>query len=75
VKGLPGQEASGLTCRGKRTWPRERLYRLRDFLALQRNVAVLLAALIVIGSGEELWARLIPNYLEALGGTALTVSA
>lgn len=47
--------------------------RARDFFGLQRNVVALLAAMIVIGSGEELWMRFVPKYLEALGAGALAI--
>jgi MFS family permease len=35
---------------------------------------VLLAAIFLIASGEELWSRYVPNYLVALGGGVLAVS-
>ena len=38
--------------------------RARAFFALERNIIVLLAALLVLGMGEELWARFVPRYLE-----------
>ena len=41
----------------------------------RRNLTVLLAAIFFIASGEELWSRYVPNYLEALGGSVLAVSA
>ncbi len=48
---------------------------LRDFLALEHNILVLLAALLVIGMGEELWVRFMPKYLEALGASAVAIGA
>jgi len=41
----------------------------------RRNLTALLAAIFFIASGEELWTRFVPNYLEALGGSVLAVSA
>ncbi len=48
---------------------------LREFLALEHNILVLLGALLVIGMGEELWVRFMPKYLEALGASAVAVGA
>jgi MFS family permease len=39
------------------------------------GVAALAGALLVVGFGQELWARYLPEYLRALGGTALTLGA
>jgi MFS family permease len=41
--------------------------RLRTYLGLERNIVVLLAALVLLGFGEELWISFVPKYLEALG--------
>ena len=41
----------------------------------RRNLTVLLCAIFCIASGEELWSRFVPNYLVALGGSVLAVSA
>ena len=43
--------------------------------ALSGNLAVLLVATFFIVSGEELWSRYVPNYILALGGSVLAVSA
>jgi MFS family permease len=45
--------------------------RLRVFFGLERNIVVLLAALFLMGLGEELWMGFVPKYLEALGGGVL----
>jgi MFS family permease len=50
------------------------LARLRSALGLERNVAVMLAAFLVLGMGEELWTRFIPKYLELLGAGAWAVA-
>ena len=50
------------------------LSRLRSSLGLERNVAAMLAAFLVLGMGEELWSRFIPKYLELLGAGAWAVA-
>jgi MFS family permease len=47
--------------------------RAADFFGLKRNLVVLLIATFVIGSGEELWMRFVPKYLEALGATVFVI--
>jgi len=44
-----------------------------EFLGLKRNVALLLAAVILTGAGEEMWMRFLPKYLEALGATVAII--
>lgn len=44
--------------------PTQRLY---AFLGLERNLVVLLVALVLLGLGEELWSSFVPKYLETLG--------
>jgi predicted MFS family arabinose efflux permease len=44
-------------------------------LGLNRNIAVLMAVILVVGSGEELWVRFLPAYLEELGGGVWVVAA
>src|SRR5438105_5525026 len=44
-------------------------------LGLNRNVAVLMAVILVVGAGQELWFRFLPAYLEALGGGVWVVAA
>lgn len=48
---------------------------LRDRLGLHPNVAVMLAAILVVGLGEELWVRFLPQYVLALGAGAWAVAA
>jgi MFS family permease len=50
------------------------LSRLRSALGLERNVAVMLAAFLALGMGEELWSRFIPKYLVLLGAGAWAVA-
>ena len=45
----------------------------RRRLGLERRVAALASALLVYGLGEELWSRYLPEYLRALGASALLV--
>jgi len=40
---------------------------LGNFLALKRNTTLLLAALVLAGTGEKLWLGFAPKYLETLG--------
>ena len=43
------------------------------FLALNRNIALLLVTIVLINSGEELWMRFLPKYLEALGASTFVI--
>ena len=46
---------------------------LADFFGLKRNLVVLLVAIFVIGTGEELWMRFVPKYLQALGASVFII--
>src|SRR5215217_3099264 len=48
---------------------------LADFLALRRNTALLLLALVIAGTGERLWLGFVPKYIETLGGGVLVIGA
>jgi MFS family permease len=48
--------------------------RLRDFLGLNRNTTILLAGIILINTGEEMWMRFLPKYIETLGASALVIA-
>lgn len=48
---------------------------IADFLALRRNTALLLVALVVAGTGERLWLGFAPKYIETLGGSVLVIGA
>jgi len=50
-----------------------RLARVREFLGLKRNIVVLLAALLIVGMGEQLWNGFTPRYLQELGAGALVI--
>ncbi len=47
--------------------------RIVHFLALERNPALLLLALLLAGTGERLWLGFAPKYLETLGATVLVI--
>ena len=54
--------------------PRLRGWRnLAEFLALRRNTVLLLAALVLAGTGERLWLVFAPKYLQNLGAGVLVI--
>src|SRR5262245_38845213 len=46
-----------------------------EVFGLRRNIVVLSPAIFGVGLGEELWARFLPTYLEALGAGVLAIGA
>src|SRR5207244_1470682 len=44
-----------------------------DFFALKRNLVIILVAIFVIGTGEELWMRFVPKYLQTLGASVFII--
>ena len=44
-----------------------------DFFALKRNLVIILVAIFVIGTGEELWMRFVPKYLQTLGASVFVI--
>src|SRR5204863_9014024 len=44
-----------------------------DFFALKRNLVIILVAIFVIGTGEELWMRFVPKYLQTLGASIFII--
>jgi MFS family permease len=46
----------------------------RQWLGLERNIVVMLASLLILGMGEELWVRFVPRYLELLGASAAVIA-
>src|SRR6266404_2156247 len=44
-----------------------------DFFALKRNLVIILVAIFVIGTGEELWMRFVPKYLQSLGASVFVI--
>jgi MFS family permease len=51
----------------------ERLKAAREYLGLNRNVAVLALSIFGLGLGEELWQSYLPKYLTALGASGVLV--
>jgi MFS family permease len=51
----------------------ERLKAAREYLGLNRNVAVLALSIFGLGLGEELWQSYLPKYLTALGASGVAV--
>jgi len=50
-----------------------RLQRISEIFGLKRNLVILLAAILVIGAGEELWMRFVPKYLQTLGASVFVI--
>jgi MFS family permease len=46
---------------------------IAHFLALKRNTALLLVALVLAGTGEKLWLGFAPKYLQTLGASILII--
>lgn len=46
---------------------------LAEFLALRRNTALLLVALVLAGTGEKLWLGFAPKYLQFLGASVFVI--
>src|SRR5438477_3607441 len=44
-----------------------------DFFALKRNLVIILIAIFVIGTGEELWMRFVPEYIQTLGRSVFVI--
>ena len=55
--------------------PPDRLGRVRDLLALERNTVAVVGAMFLMALGENLWRRFLPKYLEALGAPILAIGA
>ncbi|MBI3952140.1 MAG: MFS transporter [Acidobacteria bacterium] len=54
--------------------PATGLSRWRNWLGLERNIVVMLVAILILGMGEELWMRFVPKYLELLGASAWSIA-
>jgi MFS family permease len=50
-----------------------RLRAAREYLGLNRNVAVLALSIFGLGLGEELWQSYLPKYLTALGASGVAI--
>src|SRR5256714_15607581 len=44
-----------------------------DFFALKRNLVIILIAIFVNGTGEDLWMRFVPKYLQTLGASVFVI--
>lgn len=53
--------------------PKPSSIRLRESLALERNVVAASAAVFLFSLGEELWKKYLPKYLESLGAGVATI--
>jgi MFS family permease len=49
--------------------------RVTEFLGLKRNVVYLFGITILMITGEKLWDRFLPKYLEGIGATTLIIGA
>ena len=49
------------------------LVKIKEFLGLKRNVAILLVLIILIYTGEKTWERFVPKYLEGIGSSILII--
>lgn len=47
--------------------------KIAGFLALRRNTALLLVALVLAGTGERLWLGFAPKYIETLGASVFLI--
>ncbi len=50
------------------------IYKIGNFLGLKRNILLLFGLIILIMTGEKMWERFIPKYLEGLGSSILIIS-
>src|SRR5262245_33435168 len=55
--------------------PATRWQRVRDRLGLERNILVMLGIILLVGLGEELWVRFLPQYLVVLGAGTWAIAA
>lgn len=51
------------------------LTKTKEFLGLKRNFVLMLSLTVIMYTGEKLWERFIPKYLEELGTTVLLIGA
>ncbi len=47
--------------------------RIKEFLGLKRNIVLLLAIIILVGTGEKTWERFIPEYLRGLEASFIII--
>ncbi|MBI3503176.1 MAG: MFS transporter [Bacteroidetes bacterium] len=54
--------------------PKHFLNRTAHFLGLKRNIVLLLSLTLLLLTGEKLWDRFLPKYLESIGGSIIVIS-
>src|SRR5947209_5070865 len=69
VRHMTSSNANAKTRGGERTMQA----RSAQFFGLKRNLVLLLATIIVISTGEELWMRFLPKYLQAIGAAVFVI--
>lgn len=47
--------------------------RAASYLGLERNILIVSAIVLLLGTGEELWKKFLPKYLESLGAGTLVI--
>jgi MFS family permease len=47
--------------------------RTADFLGLKRNIVLLLSLTVIMLTGEKLWERFLPKYLEGIGASTILI--
>src|SRR3954466_9862242 len=52
-----------------------RWHRIHDRFGLERNILVMLGIILLVGLGEEMWVRFLPQYLVVLGAGTWGVAA
>jgi MFS family permease len=52
-----------------------RLSRIATFLALERNIVVVSASMLLLSLGENLWRKFLPRYLQALGAPIVVIGS
>src|SRR6516162_7786209 len=55
--------------------PRPHWKGVRHRLGLERNILVMLGIILLVGLGEELWVRFLPQYLAVLGAGTWAIAA
>ena len=49
------------------------LARVRDWLGLERDIIVMILAILILTLGEQLWVKYVPKYLEYLGASIMII--
>ena len=52
-----------------------KLSKTANYLGLKRNIILMLGLTILMYTGEKLWERFIPKYLDGLGASILIIGA